>query len=173
MDGTPWRVVPDEVVIRLGLAAGVRLDRPLLRRLGAELANSRARGLAGRALARRDLSRGELERRFAGARVGSGAGARTVEALVRAGLVDDARVARTRARALAERGYGDAAISARLAAAGIEEGEARAALAGLEPEDARARRLLSGERERARAARTLARRGFDPETVEAVLGPLD
>ncbi|MDQ4019418.1 MAG: RecX family transcriptional regulator, partial [Actinomycetota bacterium] len=88
-------------------------------------------------------------------------------------LLDDARVALARAQALAERGYGDAAICAWLAAAGIGEPESRSAVANLDPEDERARRLVSAERDRARAARTLARRGFDPATVESILGPLD
>jgi regulatory protein len=173
VDGRPWRVVPDEVVVRVGLATGVRLERALLRRLRAELAEARARELAGRALARRELSRCELERRLARARVEPRAGERAVEALERVGVLDDARVAFARAQALAERGYGDAAICARLAAAGIGEPEARAAVAILEPEDERARRLVSAERDLARAARTLARRGFDPGTVESILGPLD
>ena len=93
--------------------------------------------------------------------------------LAGAGLVDDARVARGRASALAGRGWGDAAIAARLEAEGVGEADAAAALTGLSPEHERAAELVAGERDRTRAARLLARRGFAFDTIEDVVGPVD
>jgi regulatory protein len=170
LDGRRWRTVPDDVVVRVGLVTGIELDRPLLRRLRAELGRARAQGVAGRALARRDLSRHELERRLDRARVAEAAAAEVVERLAGAGLVDDARVAAGRAAALAERGWGDAAITARLAGAGLREAVAREAVATIAPEADRARRLVAATPEPRRAAALLARRGFSAETVEDVLG---
>ena len=119
VDGRPWRTVPDEVVLRAGLAAGVTLERPVLRLVRAELGRAKAKNVAGRALARRELSSAELAARLERARVDPGAGATVLTSLQEAGLVDDERAARARAAALAERGYGNAAIAARLEAAGI------------------------------------------------------
>ena len=93
--------------------------------------------------------------------------------LTGAGLVDDARVARGRASALAERGWGDAAIAARLEAEGVEEADATAALAYLPAERERAADLVAAEPDRRRAATLLARRGFALETIEEVVGPVD
>jgi regulatory protein len=173
VDGEPWRRVPDDVVVRAGLAAGVELDRPTLRRLRAELSRARAVGLAARTVARRDVSVRELEDRLARAEVAPSTAVDVVAALQRVGAVDDARFARARAAALAERGYGDAAIGARLESAGVSEGLVREALAELPPESERARALVAREHDRAESVRLLARRGFSADTVEDVLGPLD
>jgi SOS response regulatory protein OraA/RecX len=92
-----------------------------------------------------------------------------LELLERAGYVDDLRFARARAEQLAARGYGDEWIRADLDAQGVEAEAVAGAVAELEPEFARARqqwRRLAGG---AAAARTLARRGFTEETVEALL----
>ena len=62
--------------------------------------------------------------------------------LERAGLVDDARVAATRAESLAERGFGDAAIRYDLEREGIAGDLIEEALGGLEPEPERARALM-------------------------------
>ncbi|MGH3041065.1 MAG: hypothetical protein ACRDNG_04895, partial [Gaiellaceae bacterium] len=56
VDDRRWRVVPDAVVLRCGLAAGVELDRPLLRRLRRELRRAEALEAATRTIARRDVS---------------------------------------------------------------------------------------------------------------------
>ena len=126
-----------------------------------------------RALARRDLSRAELEARLGHAHVAGGAAAATIESFERAGLVDDARVAHTRASALAARGYGDAAIAARLEAAGVAEGAAREAVAALRPERDRALELVARAADASKAARLLQRRGFDPELVAELIAALD
>ena len=88
------------------------------------------------------------------------------------GSVDDARLARGRALALAERGWGDAGIEARLESEGLREAEVEAAIAGLDPEAERAARLIGGLAPR-KAWGLLQRRGFAPETIESALGDLD
>ena len=165
--------MPDDVVLRSGLAAGVELDRPLLRRLRIELRNAEALALAGRALRRRDLSRRRLAERLERAGVAPAAERHALATLADAGAVDDARLARGRAASLAERGWGDAAIAARLTADGIRASDAHAAVELLAPEAERAARVVAGIREPKKAWTLLLRRGFDTETIEAVLGPLD
>lgn len=170
LDGRPWRTVPDEVIARAGLASGEELDRPALRRLRRELVRAQGLRVATRALARRDLSAAELDARLDRAGVVPEVAAEVADALERAGLVDDARFAERRAEALAARGWGDAAIAARLEAAGVDEAVARAAVAALEPEAARAGALVERERDRLRRARILSRRGFGEETLELHAG---
>jgi SOS response regulatory protein OraA/RecX len=97
----------------------------------------------------------------------------TLGTLAAAGLVDDARLARARAAALADRGWGDLAVAARLRREGLEEGEVRAALANLPPEAERAAALVAGLADRRKAWSLLARRGFSPDASEEVLGALD
>jgi SOS response regulatory protein OraA/RecX len=172
VDGEPWRTVPDEVVVRCGLAAGVALERPLLRRLRRELRHAEALAVAGRTLRRRDLSARRLAERLEKAGVAPAAERSALRTLTDARVLDDRRFATTRASALAERGWGDTAIVARLEAEGVSEADAREALAGLPAETARARTLSSGL-DRAKSWALLARRGFDQETIEAVVGSLD
>src|SRR5262249_21679965 len=90
--------------------------------------------------------------------------------LERAGYVDDARFATRRADALASRGYGDAAIRFDLQHHGLHPARIDDALAALPPEERRAAELVSGAGDTARTARRLAARGFDPDTIAAVLG---
>jgi regulatory protein len=169
LDGRPWRTVPDDVVARAGLAAGEELDRPALRLLRAELVRARGLRVASRALARRDLSAAELDARLERARVAPSVAAEVAGTLERAGLVDDERFAANRAESLAARGWGDAAIAARLEAVGVDEAVARVAVAALESEAERARALVERESDPVRQARLLARRGFGEETLESVL----
>jgi SOS response regulatory protein OraA/RecX len=89
--------------------------------------------------------------------------------LEQAGLVDDARVAASRARSLAERGYGDAAIRFALEGAQLAPELVAEALAALEPERERIRRLLPDDAD-SKAFRRLAARGFAAETLEDVAG---
>jgi SOS response regulatory protein OraA/RecX len=173
VDGEPWRAVPDDVIVRCGLAAGVELERPLLRRLRAELRTAEALALAGDTLRRRDVSQHRLSERLRRAGIAPAVEANVLATLVDTGAVDDARLAAARARSLAERGWGDLAIAARLDGERISEPEARAAIAELEPEMKRASRLAAGAGDHRKAWRLLSRRGFDPETVESVLGVLD
>src|SRR5205823_7981783 len=121
------------------------------------------RGLAAHGLAERLTRRGvpPAQRR------------EVIERLARAGYVDDARFARSRARVLADRGLGDAAIRADPEERGIDADAASDALAALEPEPERARveaaRLGGG----GRAARALARKGFAGASVEAAVALAD
>jgi SOS response regulatory protein OraA/RecX len=165
--------VPDDVVVRCGLAAGLPLERPLLRRIGRELRRSEALALAGRALTRLELSERRLEERLRRRRVPPALATEAVATFAEAGFVDDARLARRRASALAERGWGDAAIVARLVQVGVSEGDARAALAELEPEPERAAALAARAGGRQKAWTLLARRGFAEETIAALVGTLD
>jgi SOS response regulatory protein OraA/RecX len=83
--------------------------------------------------------------------------------------LDDGRVAVDRAGRLAERGLGDAAIRADLERRGVPASLAAEAVAELEPEDARAARLTASFGGGLRAARALARKGFEAETIERVV----
>jgi SOS response regulatory protein OraA/RecX len=173
VDGSRWRVVPDEVVLRCGLAPGVQLDRPLLRALRRELRRAEALQVAARTLARRDVSSTRLRERLLtrGIRRETADGA--VATLRSAGVVDDARAAKSRACSLADRGWGDAAVAARLAGEGFGQAEVQAAVAALTPERERAEGLAAGAADARGAWALLARRGFAEETVEDVVGVLD
>lgn len=164
LDERPWRVLPAAAVVRAGLTVGRSLDRETARTLARELRATRALADATRALRHRDLSRRRLDERLAERGAGAAARAAALETLERAGLVDDARVATSRARALAERGYGDAAIRFALERERVEPELVEQVLAGLEPEPERARRLLGPEPD-AGALRRLSARGFDAETL--------
>ncbi len=164
--------MPDAVVVRCGLRADLELDRPLLRRLRRELREAEALTVAGRSLRRRDLSTRRLAERLEKAGVAPAAERSALQALTDARVLDDARLAEARASSLAERGWGDAAIAARLEAEGIAEGDARGALAGLPAEALRAEKVIRGL-SRAKAWALLARRGFDEETIGAAVGWLD
>ena len=169
LDGAPWRVLPVDVVARAGLAEGRVLDRPALRLVRRELRRAEALRAATRALRARDLSRRRLAERLAGSDIAPAAAVETLETLTRAGLVDDARVARNRATSLAERGYGDGAIRHRLAAEGVPPEVVEEAVSALEAEGERAARLVQRRGGGPRTARWLSARGFAEEAVEAAL----
>ena len=173
VDGRRWRLVPDEVVLRCGLAAGVELHRPLLRDLRRELRRAEALGAAVRTVSRRDVSTRRLHDRLAARGVRQADAERAVATLADAGVVDDARTAGSRARSLADRGWGDAAVAARLEGEGFGADDVRVALAVLEPERDRAASLAASAGDPRAAWKLLARRGFAPETLEEVVGALD
>lgn len=166
VDGSAWRVVPADAVVRAGLRAGKALDRETARALGRELRRANALGRATRALAHRDRSRHELEQRLGD--VPRETRNEAMSALAEAGLVDDARYARNRAAALAGRGRGDAAIRSDLEQRGVGDALVAEAIAALEPERERARRIVERRGTGPQTARWLAGRGFDHETVEEV-----
>jgi SOS response regulatory protein OraA/RecX len=91
-----------------------------------------------------------------------------LERLAAAGYLDDGRVLRERARRLAERGYGDAAIRVDLARRGGDSDAVEQALTALEPEAERIERLLRTLGDGPRTLRTLARRGFSDAVLERV-----
>jgi regulatory protein len=173
VDGRDWRVVPDDVVASCGLAPGVALERPLLRRLRRELRRAEALGAATRLLARRDLSSRRLRERLDARGIRAPAAEAALAALQAAGILDDARLACSRAAVLADRGWGDAALLARLENEGIGPEPARAALAELLPEPERAAAVAAGLRDRRAAWRVLARRGFSSDSIEHAVGVLD
>jgi SOS response regulatory protein OraA/RecX len=167
LDGAEWRVLPDDVIVRAGLAVGLRLDRPRLRQLARELRRSRALAIAGRALAARDLSEQGLDERLRRAGVSPATRAEVVDMLRKAGLLDDERLAYARAVALAERGLGDAAIRWDLERRGISPDLADRAVGALEAEAQRARRLVAAHGSGIKIARHLTRKGFSLEAIEA------
>ena len=170
LDGAPWRVLPVDVVVRAELFEGRMLDRAALRVVRRELRRAEALAVAGRALRARDLSRRRLAERLEQRAVPPAVAAESLSALARAGLVDDARVAQTRAEALAGRGWGDEAIRHRLRSEGIDEPVVQTAVAALDPESERARSLIARRGTGPRTARYLAGRGFGEESVEAAQG---
>ncbi len=170
LDGAPWRTLPVDVVARAGLAEGRILDRPALRLLRRELRRAEALAVAGRALRRQDLSARGITERLGRASVAPAAVEESLAVLSRAGLVDDARFARTRAGSLAERGYGDAAIGYDLRRQGVDPELVQQALESLEREGERARRLVERRGPGANTARYLASKGFGEEAVEAAVG---
>jgi SOS response regulatory protein OraA/RecX len=170
LDGAPWRTLPVDVVARAGLTEGRALDRPALRLLRHELRRAEALAVAGRALRRQDLSEHGIAERLARASVAPAVVEESLAVLSRAGLIDDARFACTRAASLADRGYGDAAIRHDLERQGVGPGPIQQALESLEAEAQRARRLVERRGPGVRTARYLASKGFGEEALEAAAG---
>jgi SOS response regulatory protein OraA/RecX len=171
LDGAAWRTLPLEVVVRARLEVGRELDRARVRTLRRELRRHEALEVGARALRRRPLSARRLEERLARQEIAPAERARALEALTRAGLVDDERFATERAEALAERGLGDAAIRFALERERLEPAAVEAALERLEPERERAARVVARRGAGVRTARLLARRGFGEDAVEAAAAP--
>ena len=169
LDGGPWRTLPLEAVVRAGLVAGEELDRERARTLAVERRRLGALAVATQSLRRRDRSEHELRERLEARGVRPAERDEAVGVLERAGLVDDGRFASSRATALAGRGYGDAAIRSDLEQRGVEGGAIEAALGSLEPERERAVREAKRLGGGVRAARGLARRGFDLDALDWVV----
>ena len=128
-----------------------------------------ALAVATRALARREHSAHGLRERLLRAGVSQTDADDALEELQRVGLLDDDRFANERARVLADRGKGDAAIRFDLERAGVETAAVEAALAELDPESDRAARLVDRRGATPATARLLASRGFDEAVVEALV----
>jgi len=86
--------------------------------------------------------------------------------LTNAGAVDDERFARSRARALANRGAGDSLVRHDLETRGIAAEAVEAAIESLEPEHVRAARLCARRGAGPKTARYLARKGFSDDAIE-------
>ena len=168
LDGEPWRVLPAAVVVRAELRVGRRLDRESARLLARELRRASALTRATRALSARDRSRGELEARLDAAGVSGAAREEALGSLEASGLLDDTRVAESRACDMARRGYGDAAIRSDLRVRRIESETIAAAIEGLEPESERALRVVAGKEMTPALLRRLASRGFSRDSLEAL-----
>jgi SOS response regulatory protein OraA/RecX len=164
--GQPWRVLPADAVVRAGLRVGRQLDRAAARELGREIRRAKALAAATRTLAASDRSRQALEQRLIQAGHSAAAREDAIATLDRAGLLDDARVAVSRAELLARRGYGDAAIRADLRRRSIDSEAVTDAVEHLEPELARARPLLEGRSVTPALLRRLANRGFSRDTLD-------
>ncbi len=169
LDGERWRTLPLEAVVRARLSPGRPLERGTVRTLAREVRRLRALDVAGRALRSRDRSVAEVEQRLQARGIAPGERGRALDTLSSAGLLDDRRVALTRARGLAERGSGDALIRFDLEQRGIDAETIEAAIAALEPEPARARRIVEQRGVGAKTARHLASKGFDEDAVESAV----
>ena len=134
--------------------------------------NERAVDRAVRALARRDHSAASLRAKLDRAGLSESAQAAALDALERAGYLDDVRYAGERAALLADRGYGDVWIHADLERQGVERETADSAVGALEPEYARAMREAATAGSGLRAIRSLGRRGFSEDALEAVAAAL-
>ena len=170
LDGESWRTVPTAAVVAAGLRVGAPLDRERARELRRALRRLAARDAAARALSRRDRSEAELARHLAKRGIDSARQVEAVETMRSLGYVDDTRFAISRARALAERGYGDEAIRWDLEHRGLTAEPVEEALARLEPEPARARGVAERLGGGPGAARALAGKGFSADSIEAAVG---
>jgi SOS response regulatory protein OraA/RecX len=170
VDGVAWRTVPAEVVVQLGLRVGCTLGRPMLRAVRRELRRAEALTAATRVLSAADQSTRALDERLSRRGVAPRVRAEAVGILERSGLLDDRRAAVSRARALAERGYGDGAIRADLERRGFDSEPADQAVDELAPEAERAKAIVRRRGLSVRTAQALTAKGFSPETVEAVCG---
>ena len=157
LDGRPWRVVPLEAVYAAGLAVGGPFDRAVARALGRALRRSDARRVALRALRTRDHTTASLERRLAERGTVAAVRRETMEAVQRAGLVDDRRFAMRRAAQLAARGAGDLLIDDDLERHGVAADAVRAAIDALEPESTRVEVIIEARGEQS-ANRPVPRR---------------
>jgi regulatory protein len=172
LDGTRWRTVPADVVVRTRLGVGEVLERPRLRELARELRSARAVDAALRAVSRREQSSAELDRRLQRRGFAPGLREQTLNRLERVGLVDDERYAMRRAESLSERGHGDEAIRWRLERDGVGGETVAKAVAALPPERQRARLVVAARGAGVRTATELARRGFGEDAVEEALGQI-
>jgi SOS response regulatory protein OraA/RecX len=125
--------------------------------------------LAARALARRDRSETDVKQILARKGVSDADAEQAVERLRELGALGDERYACGRASALAERGYGDAAIASRLAGEGVARELGATAVDALAPERERAAGLAARRGETLRTARWLAGRGFSSESIASAL----
>ena len=172
LDGRPWRVVPLEAVYGAGLANGSALDRASVRALRRELRRLEAQGEALRALGARDHTAASLEQRLVDRGTAPAVRRETLEAVQRAGLIDDRRFAASRAGLLARRGAGDLLIADDLERQGVPSLTARIAMGGLEPESARVAALVESRGRSPKTARFLAAKGFSEASLETLVADL-
>lgn len=172
LDGRPWRVVPVGCAAAAKLAVGVELDRFRARELARALRRSRALSTAVRAVRYRDHSEASLEQRLAERGVRAGDAAAAIGVLRRSGVVDDERLAHSRAALLARRGYANVAIEADLTGRGVPPSALTAALAELESEPTRIAAVVAARGRSAATWRRLVAHGFETDDVAAALPEL-
>ena len=129
--------------------------------------------LAARALQHRDRSRREVDERLAKAGIDEDRRAEALDTLERVGYVDDERFARARARALADRGYGDEWIRHDLGWHGVEGEAAEAAIAELASERERAAAVIDRLGRGPKTAAHLGRKGFGEDALELAVAGTD
>jgi SOS response regulatory protein OraA/RecX len=129
--------------------------------------SSRALDAGIRALSRRELSVVELRDRLQRAGIPADEADGVVVRLRETGYQSDQRAAQERARVLAARNLGDAAISLDLERRGLSTESTDAALSELPPELERAERLVRRVSHE-KLWNTLQRKGFSTETIEAL-----
>ncbi len=173
LDGAPWRVVPLEAVYRAGLVVGEELGRARARVLRREIRRHEALAAALGAVQRRDQTAASLAVKLEQRGVGPKERSEAVEALERAGIVDDARFAHDRAEVLAGRGAGDLLIADDLERHGVDPAVARTAVNALEPESARAARLAGARGLTPKTLRFLAAKGFSEASLEPLVANLE
>jgi regulatory protein len=122
-----------------------------------------------RLLRHRDRSVSQLSRELEARGVEADVRAEALATLSRTGLVDDARFACSRARALAERGAGDRLVRHDLAAAGLATDVIEEAVGALDPESERAARIVARRGPGAKTARYLAAKGFSDDLASAIV----
>jgi regulatory protein len=122
-----------------------------------------------RALSRRELSRDELAAKLERSGIGLEEAERAISQLTAAGYQSDERTAHERTRVLESRLYGDLAIRDDLERRGIADESIDSALANIEPELSRATALARRADDAMQLARTLQRKGYTQDTIEAAL----
>lgn len=122
-----------------------------------------------RLLRHRDRSSAQLERELRARGIDEESRSEALTTLARTGVVDDARFAENRARALAQRGAGDRLIRHDLAAAGVPRDAIEDAIDGLEPESDRAERIVARRGATAKTARYLAGKGFSDDVLSTIV----
>jgi SOS response regulatory protein OraA/RecX len=118
-----------------------------------------------KALERRELSFAELRTRLERSGVAPEEAARVSASLRTAGYQSDERTASERARVLAARCLGDAAIIADLEGRGLSTTDIDAALADVPNEEARADTLATKLGRNPKLLQTLRRKGYSEETI--------
>ncbi len=169
LDGEPWRTLPAAAIAAAGLRVGALLDRERARELSRSLRRFAALDTAARALSHRDRSTAELDARLEQRGIRPADRAAAVETMARLGYVDDERMAADRAQNMGSRGFGDEAIRFDLEGRGIDAELIAAVLERLDPELERARIIVDRSESHIKAARSLAAKGFSPETIEAAV----
>jgi regulatory protein len=170
LDGAPWRTLPTAAVVSARLTVGLELDRQRARELAQAIRRAEALGAATRALASRDRSVVGLAEYLAQRGVGPKERLEAVERLEEIGYLDDSRFALSRARSLAERGYGDDAVRFELEKEGIAAEGIEAAMGTLAPEHERAIALVCQSRTPLTGIRRLAAKGFSADAIEFAVG---
>jgi len=125
--------------------------------------------VALRALRHRDLSARELDERLQAKGFEESDRDDALATLERTGLLDDRRFAENRARSLAARGAGDAAIRHALATAGVASELLEDVFETIEPEAERARSIAARRGASPKTARYLSGKGFSEEVVAGVV----